>query len=173
MARKFTFVLGGAASGKSAYAENLANSCGLAKVYLASAQAFDAEMQAKINVHISRRDAGWTTVEAPLEVAAALRALNGDQVCLWDCATLWLSNQILAEADLDTAQADVLGALQSCAAEVIVVSNEVGQGVVPEHALGRQFREAQGRFNITLAARADRVVQVIAGLPNVLKGERP
>ncbi|SFT37640.1 bifunctional adenosylcobinamide kinase/adenosylcobinamide-phosphate guanylyltransferase [Sedimentitalea nanhaiensis] len=166
-----TLVLGGAASGKSDFAESLAVHSGKARVYLATAQAYDAEMRHKIDRHIARRGAGWTTVEAPLDLAPALQGLTGQQVCLLDCATMWLSNQMMAETDIGTAQAGFLSALDACQAQVIVVTNEVGQGVVPDNALARQFREAQGRLNIALATLADRVVQVTAGLPLALKGK--
>jgi len=102
-----------------------------------------------------------------------LRGLDEDAPCLFDCATLWLSNHLLAGHDPEAEQTRLLEALAACPAPVIVVSNEVGQGIVPEAALGRRFREAQGRLNIALAAQADLVVQVIAGLPQVLKGRLP
>lgn len=170
---KITFVLGGAASGKSAYAEGLADVGGKSKVYLATAQAFDAEMVAKIRLHTDRRGPDWETVEAPHGAAEALGRLGPEQVCLFDCATMWLSNVLLAEGDLAAEQDRLLQAVGGCRADLVIVSNEVGHGIVPDNALARQFREAQGRLNIALAARADRVVQVVAGLPQVLKGERP
>lgn len=139
-------------------------------VYLATAQAFDAEMRAKIDQHIIRRGEGWTTIEAPLDIVPPLESLSSEHVCLLDCATMWLSNLMLAERDITVAQAALIDAVQSCAAHLVIVSNEVGQGIVPENALARQFREAQGRLNIALAGECDTVVQVIAGLPRVLKG---
>lgn len=168
-----TFVLGGAASGKSAFAEGLVHRTGLSMVYLATAQAYDAEMRAKIDLHQSRRGPKWTTRECPLDLAPALAALTPAQICLIDCATLWLSNHLLADHDIPAAQSSLLNALATCAAPVVIVSNEVGQGIVPDNAMSRSFREAQGRLNIALAARADLVVQVTAGLPNVLKGTLP
>ncbi len=102
-----------------------------------------------------------------------LAALTDDQVCLIDCATMWLTNHLLAEMDMEQAQTELLDALRDCSAQVVIVSNEVGHGIVPDNALARQFREAQGRLNIALAAQADLVVQVIAGLPQVLKGKLP
>lgn len=166
----FTLVLGGAASGKSDFSETLVKSTGKEKLYLATAQAFDAEMQRKIADHVARRDAGWTTLEAPLDTAGALADLTRDQICLLDCATMWLSNQILAEADIRAAQATFLAAIRHCEADLVVVTNEVGHGIVPDNTLARQFREAQGRLNIALAAQANTVVQVTAGLPHILKG---
>lgn len=170
---RLTFILGGAASGKSEFAETLTESAGRAKHYLATSQALDREMSDKIRRHRSRRGPDWTTHEAPLDPAPVLAGLDHDCVCLFDCATLWLGNQMMAERDLDAAQADLLAALAACQAPVIVVSNEVGQGIVPADALSRRFREAQGRLNIALARQADLAVQVVAGLPNVLKGELP
>ncbi len=165
-----TFVLGGAASGKSLFAEQLVVTTGKRRVYLATSQVFDDEMRLKIRQHIAQRGSGWATIEAPFDLSPELAMLTADQVCLIDCATMWLTNHLLAENDLEDAQAKLLNALTTCAAQVVIVSNEVGHGIVPDNALSRRFREAQGRLNIALAAHADRVVQVTAGLPLVLKG---
>lgn len=170
---RLIFVLGGAASGKSRFAETFVEAQARPRLYLATAQAFDAEMEAKIALHRDRRLPGWTTIEAPMDAASRLRGVPGDAVVLFDCATLWMSNQLLAGADLDAAQDDLLAALRDCAAPVVLVSNEVGQGIVPDNALARRFREAQGRLNIALAAQADVVVHVVAGLKQVLKGRLP
>ncbi|WP_170402596.1 bifunctional adenosylcobinamide kinase/adenosylcobinamide-phosphate guanylyltransferase [Ruegeria arenilitoris] len=168
-----TFVLGGAASGKSAFAEQLVVSSGKSRVYLATSQVFDDEMRDKVQRHIAQRGEGWATVEAPLDLGPALADLTPDHICLIDCATMWLTNHLLAENDLEVAQAALLQALKSCHAPVVIVSNEVGHGIVPDNALSRRFREAQGRLNIALAAQADLAVQVTAGLPLVLKGQLP
>ncbi|MEL6451279.1 MAG: bifunctional adenosylcobinamide kinase/adenosylcobinamide-phosphate guanylyltransferase [Pseudomonadota bacterium] len=168
-----TFVLGGAASGKSQVAEKVLLSSGLRPVYLATARIWDKEMQSKVDLHRARRDITWTTVNAPTRIDPPLRAATADQAVLLDCATMWLSNVMLDDLDLDQAQADLLAALEACAAPVVVVSNEVGQGIVPDNALSRRFREAQGRLNIALAAQADTVLHVVAGLPQVLKGHMP
>ncbi len=165
-----TFVLGGAASGKSLFAEQLVVTTGKRRVYLATSQVFDDEMRLKIRQHIAQRGSGWTTIEAPFDLSPELSKLTADQVCLIDCATMWLTNHLLAENDLEGVQARLLNALTTCAAQIVIVSNEVGHGIVPDNALSRRFREAQGRLNIALAAHADRVVQVTAGLPLVLKG---
>jgi adenosylcobinamide kinase/adenosylcobinamide-phosphate guanylyltransferase len=166
-----TLVLGGAASGKSAWAEGHVKSLGLPMIYVATAQAFDDEMSTKIAAHRKGRGAGWETVETPLDPAAALRGLPADRAVLVDCATMWLSNLMLNEMETEPAVDGFLAALAASPAQVTVVSNEVGQGIVPDNALARRFRDAQGRLNIRLAAQADRVVHVVAGLPNVLKGE--
>lgn len=173
MSSGLTFILGGAASGKSEYAERLTERSGKAKHYLATSQALDEEMREKVAKHRARRGAGWVTHEAPLEPGPVLAGLPADAVCLVDCATFWLSNHLMADSDLGAAQDRLLAALSACPADVIVVSNEVGQGLVPADALSRRFREAQGRLNIALAARAGLVVQVVAGLPNLLKGRLP
>ena len=170
MAAPVTLVLGGAASGKSAYAESAVLAAGGRPYYIATAQAFDAEMTDKIARHVARRGTEWTTCEAPTDLPGALRQVTADPVVLIDCLTLWLTNLMLADQDAGAATTALMKALDHCTAPVWLVSNEVGSGVVPDTALGRRFREAQGRLNIVMAARADRVVQVVAGLPNVLKG---
>ncbi len=173
MLPKLTLIIGAAASGKSAFAERLVTSNMRSRSYIATAQAFDDEMRAKIARHRDMRGAGWRTIEAPLDLPAALQQIPADHVVLIDCATLWLSNHLLAESDLEQAGAALLNALQTCPAPVVVVSNEVGAGVAPDNALSRKFREAQGRLNQTLATQAGLVVTVIAGLPMVLKGTLP
>ncbi|NOD64184.1 bifunctional adenosylcobinamide kinase/adenosylcobinamide-phosphate guanylyltransferase [Ruegeria sp. HKCCD9179] len=173
MSSDLTLVLGGAASGKSAFAEELIVSTGKSRSYLATSQVFDDEMRQKVKRHLTQRGDGWTTFEEPLDLGPLLARLPHDQICLIDCATMWLSNHLLAESDLEVAQTNLLDALNDCPAQVVIVSNEVGHGIVPDNALARQFREAQGRLNIALAAQADLVVQVTAGLPSVLKGQLP
>jgi len=168
-----TFVLGGAASGKSAFAEQLIVLSRKKQIYLATSQVFDDEMRQKVKRHINQRGDGWTTIEAPFDLGPALADLGPNDICLIDCATMWLTNHLLAENDLDQVQSALLQALESCHAPVVIVSNEVGHGIVPDNALSRRFREAQGRLNIALAAQADLVVQVTAGLPLVLKGQLP
>jgi adenosylcobinamide kinase / adenosylcobinamide-phosphate guanylyltransferase len=165
-------VIGGAASGKSALAERLVIETCLSRVYLATAQAWDDEMRARIAAHRDRRD-GWTTVEAPRDVAGALGGVAAGSVVLLDCATLWLTNVMLGGGDVAAEEAGLLAALRACAAPVVVVTNEVGLSIVPENALARAFREAQGQLNQRLAAQAGLVVAVWAGLPLVLKGASP
>ena len=173
MLPKLSFVLGGAASGKSAWAESYTLNSGLDPFYLATSRAFDDEIKAKISTHQSRRNDNWTTIEADLDLAPALGKLISTQIVLIDCATMWLSNHMLDENDVTTAQNDLLSTLAKCAAPVVIVSNEVGHGIVPDNALARAFREAQGRLNVALAAQADLAVLVVAGLPQVLKGHLP
>lgn len=168
-----TLVLGGAASGKSAFAESLILKSSHARVYLATSRIWDSEMSAKVDAHKRQRGPDWTTIEAPLAVADALHQVPAGAATLIDCATMWLTNQMLAEADLAAAQAAFLDGLRAAPGPVVVVSNEVGQGIVPENALARRFRDAQGKLNQALAAEADLVVAVMAGLPLVLKGQLP
>ena len=160
-----TFVLGGARSGKSAYAEALVTAYPPPWTYLATAQAFDAEMRARIDAHRAARVPGWSTVEAPVKLAEALREPGP---MLVDCLTLWLSNLMLGEHDIDAATASLLKLLDR-PHPTVLVSNEVGLGIVPDNALARAFRDAAGRLHQAVAARADRVVFMVAGLPMVLK----
>ncbi|MCO4052781.1 MAG: bifunctional adenosylcobinamide kinase/adenosylcobinamide-phosphate guanylyltransferase [Bosea sp.] len=164
-------VLGGARSGKSAHAERLARETGLSRVYIATAQAFDDEMRVRIARHKADRAAdGWLTIEEPIGLAAAIaRHTSPDAVVLVDCLTLWLSNIMLGERDVARMQAALLSVLDSARGPVILVSNEVGLGIVPETKLGRDFRDAQGRLNQAVAAIASHVVFVAAGLPLMLK----
>lgn len=167
---KLTLVLGGAASGKSAYAESLCFQSGLQRTYLATAQAWDDEMRAKVAAHRTQRGENWTTIEEPVDIAPHLLTAHSEQVVLLDCATLWLTNLLLSDADVDSAMDTLRGAVGKTAAKVIIVSNEVGHGIVPDNALSRRFQTVQGRMNQTLAQDADTVVAVMAGLPMALKG---
>ncbi len=170
MPASLTVVIGGAASGKSSWAEQHVENAGIPKVYIATAQAHDDEMAAKIAAHKKSRGPGWETREAPLDPGDVLADLPAGRAVLVDCATMWLSNLLLRDADTGEETDRFLQALAACPADVTVVTNEVGQGVVPDNALARRFREAQGRLNVRLAQQADLVVHVVAGLPNVLKG---
>lgn len=165
-------VTGGARSGKSRLAEELARRAGLPRRYLATGRAFDAEMAERIARHRADRGAGWDTIEVPLDPGPALAAGAGS-VSLLDCATLWLSNQLLAGHDPAAEGARLIAALVAAPGPVIVVTNEVGWGIVPENALARRFRDEQGRLNQRLAEAAETVVAVLSGLPLVLKGALP
>ncbi|MEM9582812.1 MAG: bifunctional adenosylcobinamide kinase/adenosylcobinamide-phosphate guanylyltransferase [Pseudomonadota bacterium] len=169
-----TLVIGGAASGKSDFAESLVLSCGERRTYIATAQAFDSEMQAKIARHrATRADAGWVTLEEPKDVVGAIARAETGSVILLDCATLWLSNLLMANSDVGHETAELLDALSIHKDPVVIVSNETGQGIVPENKLARRFRQEQGLLNRRLAAQAGLVVQVTVGLPQVLKGRLP
>lgn len=163
-----TLVLGGARSGKSTYAEGLIESVG-GGVYIATAEVLDQEMRDRVKDHRDRRGALWKTVEEPLDLGGALRT-NGDKPVLIDCLTLWLSNIMLADRDVASEVKSLISTISECAAPVVMVSNEVGLGIVPENALARAFRDEAGRMNQRLAAVADRVVFIAAGLPLGLKG---
>ena len=170
---KFTLVIGGARSGKSSFAEGLVLATNRPRRYIATAQAWDNEMRARIAQHREQRGEGWITVEAPLDLAGALANAQTNEVVLVDCATLWLSNHLLSDANLDAEGANLLAAIAQCPASIVVVSNEVGWSIVPDNALARAFRDAQGRLNQQMAAQAGLVVAVMAGLPIVLKGTWP
>ncbi|WP_394179577.1 bifunctional adenosylcobinamide kinase/adenosylcobinamide-phosphate guanylyltransferase [Yoonia maritima] len=173
MLPKLSLVLGGAASGKSAFAEGLVLNTQCNPVYVATAQIFDDEMAQKVARHRDQRGNLWNTIEEPIDVASALNRVSEDEAVLIDCATLWLTNIILGEHDLAKESAALLSALDTCAGPVVVVSNETGQGIVPDNALARRFRNAQGTLNQQIAAKADLVVAVMAGLPMTLKGQLP
>ena len=163
-------ILGGARSGKSAYAQKLAEAHGPERLYLATATAGDEEMAARIARHRRDRGQGWTTLEEPLEIAVALAThARAGRAVVVDCLTLWLSNLMLAGRDPGPAVAALAEALQGLAGPVILVSNEVGMGLVPDHKLGREFRDWQGRANREIAAACDVVIFVAAGLPLQLK----
>jgi adenosylcobinamide kinase/adenosylcobinamide-phosphate guanylyltransferase len=168
-----TLVVGGARSGKSAFAERLIIGSGRPRRYIATAEAWDDEMRTRIAQHQRDRAGDWITVEAPLDLPAALTSVQRGEAVLIDCATLWLTNQLLADNDLPAETERLVSCLAACPAPIIIVSNEVGWGIVPENALARRFRDEQGRLNQRLAAEAALVVTVIAGLPMVLKGQLP
>jgi len=164
-------VLGGARSGKSAYAQNLAESAAPERFYLATAEAGDAEMAARIARHQAERGDGWTTVEEPLALVETLRAVArpGRRAVLVDCLTLWLSNLMLAGRDVEAEVARLAAAIGALESPVVFVSNEIGLGLVPETKLGREFRDWQGRANRKVARACDAVVFVAAGQPTLLK----
>jgi adenosylcobinamide kinase/adenosylcobinamide-phosphate guanylyltransferase len=171
-----TFVLGGARSGKSAYAQAIteaAASAGRPPVMIATAEALDGEMAARIARHRAERGDAWRTVETPLELAAAVRALEPGEAAAVDCLTLWLSNLIFAERTVEAATDELLAALAETRAEVALVSNEVGMSLVPENALARTFRDAAGRLNRRVAQQADHAVVIFCGLGVALKGSPP
>jgi adenosyl cobinamide kinase/adenosyl cobinamide phosphate guanylyltransferase len=166
---KVTLVLGGARSGKSRYAESVMTALPPPWTYVATAEAGDTEMAERIAAHRARRGPNWQTIEAPHDLPAALRTSEGRPV-LVDCLTLWLSNLLLADDNIDAETALLEQALAANTAPVVLVANEVGYGIVPEHPLGRRFRDLQGLLNQRIAARADRVVLVVAGIPLAVKG---
>ncbi len=165
---RISLVTGGARSGKSAIAEAAALSHTGRATYIATAQAFDAEMAQRIALHQARRGREWTTVQAPLDLAGALRESDG-QPCLVDCLTLWLTNVMLAERDWQAQAETLLAALAAREAPVVLVTNEVGGGIVPDNAMARAFRDAAGLLNQRVAAMADEVILAVCGLPMKVK----
>ncbi len=170
LAARSVLVLGGARSGKSAYAQALAESAAPERCYLATAEPGDAEMAARIARHRAARGAGWTTREEPLALVEALFAeARPGRVVLVDCLTLWLTNLMLAGRDAEGDALRLSQALGRLEGPVLLVSNEVGLGIVPDTALGRDFRDLQGRANAAIARAADAVVFLAAGLPRLIK----
>jgi adenosylcobinamide kinase/adenosylcobinamide-phosphate guanylyltransferase len=168
---KLTLVLGGARSGKSRYAEGLIAATPPPWVYVATAQGQDAEMAERIAHHRKRRRDGWHTIEEPHDLEGAIDAAQAGAAVLVDCLTLWLTNRMLAEADMEVETGRLEAALARRSGLTVLVSNEVGSGIVPDNTLARRFRDLQGRLNQRLADRADRVVLVVAGLPLIVKGQ--
>jgi adenosylcobinamide kinase/adenosylcobinamide-phosphate guanylyltransferase len=168
-AERLTLVLGGARSGKSRYAQTLAMASPPPWIYIATAEALDAEMRMRIEAHQRMRGDGWLTTEAPVDLASAVAEAPESVPLLIDCLTLWLSNVMLRAHDVDEAIAAFEAALGAREAPTIAVANEVGLGIVPETPLGRAFRDRAGALNQRLAAKADRVVLMVAGLPMTVK----
>jgi adenosylcobinamide kinase/adenosylcobinamide-phosphate guanylyltransferase len=168
--KKTLLVLGGARSGKSRFAQNQAEALPGDLVYIATAQALDAEMAERIARHRADRGPRWRTVEAPLDLARAVgRESRSDSVLLIDCLTLWATNLLFAETDITAAAGSLVTAMDRAPGPVILVANEIGLGVVPDNALARRFRDIAGDINQTVAAQVDSAVLIAAGLPIVLK----
>lgn len=165
------FVLGGARSGKSRFAEERTRAFRAQEnVYVATAECRDAEMESRIALHRSRRGTDWRTIEAPYRLAETLATqARDDRAILVDCLTLWLTNHLLAAADLEVACDSLTSALTGAGGPVVLVSNEVGLSIVPENALARRFRDEAGRLNQKIAAIADEAWFIAAGLPLRLK----
>ena len=166
---RVTLVLGGARSGKSAFAERLVLGASEAGVYVATAQGRDPEMMQRIALHKERRGPKWQTIEAHIEVVGALSSIPKTTPVLVDCLTLWLSNLMEAEIDPDRESERLVDCLNAIDGPVILVSNEVGLGIVPDNALARCFRDHAGRLNQTVAASANQVFFIAAGLAMRLK----
>ena len=163
-------MLGGARSGKSRYAEALVEAQPGPCIYIATAQARDAEMSERIRRHRERRGPRWETLEAPIDLIGALdRAARPDGAVLIDCLTLWLSNLLATRRNIEAETAKLVAALQAVAGPVVLVSNEVGLGVIPDNSLARSFLDHAGRLHQALAGAAQSVVFMAAGLPLDLK----
>ena len=166
---KLTLVIGGARSGKSRHAESLIMALPPPWIYVATAETLDDEMARRVAEHRARRGDGWQTVEAPGNLPQALDDAPEGAPILVDCLTLWLSNLLLADAVIDRECDKLDAALSRRRGAVVMVANEVGLGIVPDNALARRFRDAAGRLNQQMAARADSVIFVAAGIPLQLK----
>lgn len=164
-------ILGGARSGKSKRAQFLAEAAGSRRIYVATAEPLDEEMAERIARHQSARGEGWTTIEVPLDLVDALTGHSGDTICLVDCLTIWLSNLMQIGRSPEEEVARLCAAVAEHQGTIVLVSNEVGMGLVPDSALGRDFRDAQGRLNQQMAEVCDVVEFVVAGLPFPLKGK--
>ncbi len=166
-----TLVLGGARSGKSAFGEGLVAGSGLAPVYVATGRAWDSEMDARVATHKARRGDMWSTVEAPLDLAQAVtREAREGRAVLVDCLTLWVTNLMMEERDMNDAFTALDAAARNAAGPVVFVTNEVGLGIVPDNAMARAFRDHAGRLHQQIAAIAADVYFVAAGLPLKMKG---
>lgn len=168
-ANHLTLVLGGARSGKSSHAEALIEIQPEPWLYIATAQAFDDEMAERIATHRARRGDRWHTIDAPHELAEALNATADGMPVLVDCLTLWLSNRMLADGDVESECTELAEVLSRPRGPWVVVSNEVGLGIVPDNALARRFRDEAGRLNRQIAAVADEVIFMVAGMPMKVK----
>ena len=167
------FVLGGARSGKSAHAEGLAETAGSNPIYIATAEIFDQEMESRIELHRERRGPHWQLVEAPLDLPEALaKADNPDSVILIDCLSVWITNVLVHERDTDAACRALVDCLANCSGHVILVASETGLGIIPENKLSRQFRDANGRLNQAVAAVANEVFFVAAGIALRIKPQQ-
>ena len=164
-----TLVLGGARSGKSRYAEWLIATYPKPWVYIATAEAEDSEMAERITAHKARRAEGWQTIEAPHELPEALAAAPQGAAVLVDCLTLWLSNLMLGSFNVEAMTERLEQALDPRSGPTVLVSNEVGLGIVPDNELARRFRDAQGALNQRIAAKAARVIMMVAGIPVAVK----
>lgn len=162
-------VTGGARSGKSRIAEQRCLGFGAGAIYIATAEIFDEEMRARVALHRARRDAQWRDHPAPLDLAAAIRATDGQGARLVDCLTMWLNNVVYHKHDPNAATADLTKALRAATSPVVLVTNEIGMGIVPDNAATRAFRDAQGLLNQQIAALADHVILAVSGLPLTVK----
>mgnify|MGYP006289659821 FL=1 len=170
--RPLVLVLGGQRSGKSRWAEQRLAAAGLAKTYIATAEAYDDEMHARIALHRARRGTDWSLIEAPLALPRAIGETTApDRAVLVDCLTLWLTNVLVAEREVQVDVDALLAALAARAGPVVLVGNEVGCGVIPMNALARRFVDEAGQLHQRIAAIADEVVLVTAGLAQMLKGQ--
>ena len=167
------FVLGGARSGKSTHAEGLAEAAGGNPIYIATAEIFDQEMESRIELHRERRGSHWQLVEAPLDLPEAIaKADNLDSVILIDCLSIWITNLLVHQRNMGAACRALVDCLVNCSGHVILVASETGLGIIPENKLSRQFRDANGRLNQAVAAMANEVFFVAAGIALKIKPQQ-
>ena len=169
MTRLSTLVLGGARSGKSVYGEKLLENSDKAKVYIATGEARDDEMEQRIVLHQSRRGDDWRTIEAPVDVCVAIGEIAAGSIVLFDCVTLWVSNMMAADMPVEREVQKFCQQLDGFGSDIVIVSNEVGLGIVPDNVLARRFRDEAGRANQMIADACDRVVFIAAGQALVMK----
>ena len=162
-------VTGGARSGKSALAERLAQSCGNKVIYIATSEPFDDEMQSRIDRHRARRDAGWRTVDSPLELPDMLVQTDGDAPRLVDCLTMWLNNLIYHNRDVGDEMDRLIKVISEQQADLVMVTNEIGSGLVPQTAEARKFRDLAGELNQMVAQAASQVYLSVSGIPVKIK----
>ena len=162
-------ITGGARSGKSSFAEKQTLRYGTSVIYIATAKAYDQEMEKRIQIHKQRRGDEWLTINEPIEIADKLVALDGQGACLVECLTLWLSNLMFAEKDVSAATSSLIEAITARRDPVILVTNEVGSGIIPENELARRFRDEAGRLNQVIAEAVNEVYTCISGIPLKLK----
>lgn len=166
-----TFVLGGARSGKSGFSEKIAFETGFERHYIATGRAYDDEMRQRIARHRADRGEGWVTHEVPVDLVSSLEAIDTPgRVALVDCLTLWITNLMMEDRDIDAAGEMLIRSFASLEGRLILVSNEVGLGIVPENRMAREFRDHAGRLHQKIAAAADEVFFMAAGLPLKMKG---
>jgi adenosylcobinamide kinase/adenosylcobinamide-phosphate guanylyltransferase len=166
-----TFILGGARSGKSGFAEQLITESGLEPVYVATGRSLDEEMAERIRHHRARRGAGWQTIEEPVALVDVLQTQAREgRALLIDCLSLWVTNLMMDNRDVDDEASRLAESLSGTGGAVVLVSNEVGLGIVPDNAMARQFRDHAGRLHQLVAAQAKDVYMMAAGLPRKMKG---
>jgi adenosylcobinamide kinase/adenosylcobinamide-phosphate guanylyltransferase len=167
-----TLVLGGARSGKSAFAQAEAERIAAAPILIATAEALDGEMADRIAAHRTARGPAWRTIEAPQALREAIVDQSADSVIVVDCLTLWLNNLMMRDLSVEDEMRHLVDGLAGIQSHLILVANEVGFGIVPENRLARNFRDHAGRLNQMIAAKADRVVLVVAGIAMEIKSPR-
>ena len=162
-------VTGGARSGKSVFAEKRTKQLGSSLIYIATSEVIDSEMKKRVEEHQARRGSEWQTLHAPINLTEALIETDGKGPCLVDCLTFWLNNLIFHDEDIDAAKKELITVLNERSDPVVLVTNEIGSGIIPENALARRFLDEAGRLNQTISQIADEVYVSISGIPLQIK----